>query len=108
MIGLSDHGNWYVTQTLRLLNIDNDRDLPFLATQPHWALRSLAALNWAHSSTAPPETGRLLAKDAAPRVRRALASALATSPTNPTTAELRQHLAEDPCYSVRKLVSPPT
>ncbi len=108
LIGSSDHANWYVTQTLKLLNNDNDRALPLLATQPHWALRSLAALTWAHSSTAAPETGRLLAKDADPRVRRALASALATSPVNPTTAELRQHLAEDPCYSVRRLILPPT
>lgn len=106
LIGSSEHADWYVTHTLRRLNTDNGRDLPFLATQPHWALRSLAALTWARSSTAAPEIGRLLAEDADPRVRRALASALAESPTNPATAELREHLTADPCYSVRKLISP--
>lgn len=103
LIGSSEGADWYVTRTLQILNTD-ERDLPFLATQPYWALRSLAAITWTRSSTAAPEIGRLLAEDADPRVRRALASALAESP-NPAAPELRQHLTTDPCHSVRKLIS---
>jgi hypothetical protein len=103
LIGSSERADWYITRTLQILNT-NDRDLPFLATQPHWALRSLAAVTWASSNTAAPEIGRLLAEDADPRVRRALASALAESP-NPAAPELGHHLSTDPCYSVRNLIS---
>ena len=105
LIGSSDEANWYIAHSLRILGAD-DRNLPFLATQPHWALRSLAAITWAQSSTAAPEIGRILTEDADPRVRRAIASALAESP-NPAAPELRHHLLTDPCHSIRRLVSPP-
>jgi hypothetical protein len=101
LIGSSDGADWYVTRALQILDTVDDHDVPFLATQPHWALRSLAAIAWARS-TAAADIGRLLAQDDDPRVRRALAEAVNSSPTNEAAEELRELLTTDPCHSVRK------
>jgi hypothetical protein len=108
LIGSSEGADWYVAHTLKALELsDADRDLPLLASQPHWALRSLAALTWAATLEAPVTIGHLLAEDSDPRVRRALASTLSTA-TNPTATEVRTVLADDPCHSVRELVESAT
>lgn len=101
LIGSSDGADWYITRALQVLDTVDDHDVPFLATQPHWALRSLAAIAWSRGTTAV-GIGRLLAHDDDPRVRRALAEAVNHSPANHASEEVRELLTTDPCHSVRE------
>ncbi|MGH3519748.1 MAG: hypothetical protein ACRDQ7_20610 [Haloechinothrix sp.] len=87
MIGSSTAADRQITSALGVIDATPDHDIPFLATQQYWPLRALA---WARSSTSPADIGRLLADDRDPRVRRPLAEAVSTSPSNPAAPEIRQ------------------
>lgn len=103
MIGSSTAADRQITNSLQVVDGIPDRDIPLLATQPHWPLRALAALHWARSSTSPADIGHLLADDDDPHVRRTLAESVSNSPSNPAAPEVRQTLSEDRCHSVRRL-----
>lgn len=102
MIGSSAAADRQITNALQVIDGTPDRDIPLLATQPHWPLRALAAIHWARSSMSAADIGHLLADDRDPHVRRTLAEAVSTSPSNPAAPEVRQALSEDRCYSVRR------
>lgn len=103
LVGTGDGADYRVAHALQQLDTNLDDALPYLATLG-WALRSLAAIHWARSSTAPARIGQALASDADPRVRRALARELAlTGPTAHGDA-VRERLTRDARHSVRSLL----
>ncbi|MDQ2706298.1 MAG: hypothetical protein M3Z25_01040 [Actinomycetota bacterium] len=99
--------DYYVVRALqKLAPPDLARDVPLLATQADWAVRSLAALTWATSSPDDPTIGLLLAQDNDVRVRKALASALAnTDKTIATTTAVEAALRADRHFSVRSFLA---
>jgi hypothetical protein len=103
LIGADGDSDYYVTRALQVLQDDLVRDIPYLAKQG-WALKSLAAIAWARSSDADPQAGVLLAHDPDPRVRRALADALARTPPTPRTDPAREALQADARHNVRRLL----
>lgn len=102
-----------MTRALQRLGDALAGDVGFLSGQGP-ALKSLAASLWSKTAT-PAPVGLRLAADSDAHVHRALARALADQPADksPESGKLRAqvvaHLAQDPCYSVRKatLGSPP-
>lgn len=102
LLGASDRTDYWPTRVLQRLKDALTDDLGFLAGQS-WAPRSLAALLWAKHS-APAHLGRRLATDSDPRVRRALATALAATDPSAAQDEARRILREDPAYSVRSIL----
>lgn len=103
LIGADSDSDYYVTRALQVLQDDLARDIPYLAKQG-WALRSLAAIAWANADDSDPQIGGLLAGDPDPRVRRALADALARARPTPRTDDARDTLHADPRHSVRRLL----
>ncbi len=100
-----DNTNYWPTRVLqRLGDADTlNEDLGFLAGQG-WASRSLASIIWARYPY-PPHLGARLASDPDPRVRRALAEALAEADLTPGQTDVYQALANDPAYSIRKAIN---
>ncbi|GGU39550.1 hypothetical protein [Lentzea flava] len=102
LIGSTENADWYIAHAFQALDLaDADHDLAFLASQPHWALRSLAAWIWTRSADAAASIGSLLTNDADPRVRCTFAEGASNS-NNPATPDLREILLTDPCHSVRQ------
>jgi hypothetical protein len=104
LIGSDGDADFHVTQALRALGDDLESDVPWLARQG-WALRSLAGIIWADSSSLPSSIGEALAVDSDARVRRTLADALARRDPTDRAAAARGRLASDPRFSVRRLVA---
>ncbi|MCW2608742.1 MAG: hypothetical protein JWO60_3435 [Frankiales bacterium] len=105
LVGADDGADYRIANALQQLDADLDDVLPYLSTLG-WALRSLAAIHWAGSSTAPPEIGVRLASDPDPRVRRALARELASAEPAKRTDAARARLGQDARHSVRSLLDP--
>lgn len=91
----------HATRALQVMQDDLEQDVPLLASLG-WPLRSLAGIAWAASDGLEPMIGNQLAVDADPRVRRALAGALASRAADNRTARAREILASDPRHSVRR------
>jgi len=104
LVGSDNGADYRIARALQELDIDLDDSLPYLA-RLGWALRSVAAINWVKSSTAPEQVGRALASDPDPRVRRALARELASSEPSERRDAVRARLSEDVRYSVRSLLA---
>jgi hypothetical protein len=101
LLGIPGAG-WYVVRALQVIApADLVRDVPLLASQQDWAMRSLAAITWASSSPDDPRIGLLLATDPDVRVRRALARALPDSSVADAVAQVRAVMREDKRHSVR-------
>lgn len=103
LVGMDDGADYRIAHALQRPAVDLDGSLPYLATLG-WALRSLAAIHWAKSTTAPPQLGRRLAADPDPRVRRALARELAAAEPSERTDAARTRLAQDARHSIRSLL----
>lgn len=103
LIGADGQADYHVTRALQVLREDLERDVPLLVGLG-WALRSLAAIVWVGSDALEPAIGERLATDPDPRVRRALADALARRPADDRTARVRLILTDDPRHSVRSLL----
>lgn len=103
-VGVDHDADYYVTRALQELQSELGEYVPFLIRHG-WALRSLAAIVWSKTTSLSYEVGEALAADPDPRVRRALANAVG-SDSSERTAAAREHLAADPCYSVRTIVTP--
>lgn len=101
IISTGGQESYHATRALQALEDDLKEDVPLLASLG-WPLRSLAGIVWAASGALDPEIGSRLAVDADPRVRRALAGALAGRPADERTARAREILESDPRYSVRR------
>jgi hypothetical protein len=101
LIGADGDADYHVTQALRVLQDDLERDVQLLMGYG-WALRSLAAISWARSQSLDPRIGQRLAADPDPRVRRALADALSRTEPDDRTAAARERLHRDPRHSVRR------
>ncbi len=104
LVGTDDGADYRITHALQQLDTDLDDSLPYLATLG-WALRSLAAIHWARSGTAPAHVGQALASDPDPRVRRALAREIALTGASERTDAIRERLSRDARYSVRSLLA---
>ncbi|MFJ5534943.1 hypothetical protein [Streptomyces sp. NPDC093261] len=77
-----------------------------LATHPHPGVRRLAAVRWAAQTPRDPGIGTRLATDPDYRMRRELAAAVAAAQTaDATLAPVRDILAADPRYCVRRAVA---
>ena len=99
---------WYLAHALRAIPPGTlAHDAPLLATHPHWAIRSVAALAWAADTDPPamPALGAVLAHDPDSPVRRALADALAGQAASDRTQQARTLLAADVRHSVRRLLA---
>ncbi len=105
LVGADDGADYRIAHALQQLDTDLDDALPYLATLG-WALRSLAAIHFARSSTASAPIGQALASDPDPRVRRALARELALTGPTEHGAAARERLTHDVRYSVRSLLAP--
>lgn len=104
LVGSDNGADYRIAHALQQLDIDLDDALPYLA-RLGWALRSVAAIHWARSSTAPAQVGQALASDPDPRVRRALARELASTEPTERTDATRKRLGRDVRYSVRSLLA---
>ncbi len=104
LVGTDDGAGYRIGHALQQLDTDLDDSLPYLA-RFGWALRSVAAIQWARSSTAPAHVGQALASDPDPRVRRALARELALTGPSEHTVAVRERLSQDVRYSVRSLLA---
>jgi hypothetical protein len=105
LLTASEDAGYYVTHTLQLLKPgDLNRDVPLLAVHADWALRSLAAITWVANEPQDLNVGFLLADDADPRVRRALAHAVARNSTTQATRQVKEKLRTDRRASVRRLL----
>lgn len=104
LVGTDDGADYRIAHVLQHLDTDLDASLPYLA-KLGWALRSVAAIHWARSSTAPAHVGQALASDPDPRVRRALARELALTGPSEQTDAIRKRLGQDARYSVRSLLA---
>lgn len=96
-------GDYWVTRALQRhpdLLVD---EVGYLIGQG-WALRSLAAIAWCTAVAKPIHLGLRLAKDPDPRVRRSLATELARASRDDISDNVRAALAQDPCFSVRRLL----
>ncbi len=103
IISAGGQDSYHATRALQILQGDLERDVPLLASLG-WPLRSLASIAWAGSDTLDPAIGERLALDADPRVRRALAQALAGHAADRRTTRARELLASDRRYSVRHML----
>lgn len=106
LVGADDGADYRIAHALQQLDTDFDDALPYLV-RLGWGLRSVAAIHWARSSSAPAQVGLALASDADPRVRRALAGEVALTGPSEHTDAVRERLSQDARYSVRSLVTPP-
>jgi hypothetical protein len=106
LVGTDDGADYRIAHALQQLDTDLDDALPYLV-KLGWALRSVAAIHWARSRTAPAYVGQALAADPDPRVRRALARELALAGPSEHTDAMRQRLSQDARYSVRSLLATP-
>jgi hypothetical protein len=102
LVGVGTDDDYRVTATLQLVQSQLDDSVGLLA-QGSWTLRSLAAMLWVESTTLPDELGNALSHDPDARVRRALARALQSS-RNHAESTARTALAQDPRWSVRRLL----
>ncbi len=104
LIGADDDQDYYVTKALQVLQSELADIAPLLA-HFGWALRSLAAISWAESSSMPADLGEKLSRDPDARVRRALAQGIRKSDA-PHTNVVREALKSDPRWSVRSILLP--
>jgi len=102
LIGFGSDDDYRVTKTLQLVQSELGDSIGLLA-QGSWTLRSLAAILWAESSDLPEDLGRSFSQDRDVRVRRALASALASA-EHRHGADAREVLSHDPRWSVRSML----
>lgn len=106
LLGVSDALDYRIAAALHphRNEVLDERDIPILAMQRHWSLRALAAERWVvlESSEA---VGRFLAKDDDPRVRRSLATALASAGEVGATESARSILLDDTLHSIRSLAA---
>lgn len=102
LIGVAGEHDHYLARTLRRIGTDLDDIAPLLA-QSGWAMRSVAAITWAKSSSLSAEMGERLSRDPDPRVRRALATAIKEYPGSHTD-QIRTALQSDPRWSVRSIM----
>ncbi|MFI0797090.1 hypothetical protein ACH4OY_31085 [Micromonospora rubida] len=100
--GGGESGYW-VTRALQQLGDAMREDVGYLLTQG-WALRSFAAVLWARHGT-PVQAGMRLATDSDVRVRRTLAEAVGGAEPDEVRRPVRDHLAQDPNYSVRSVLA---
>lgn len=108
LIGVGTDGDYRVTTTLQLVQSELGDSIGVLA-QGSWTLRSLAAILWAESKDMPDDVGKALSQDRDVRVRRALATALASA-EHRQGSDVRQKLLHDQRWSVRSIlraVTPP-
>ena len=103
LIGRDEDSDLSVTHALQVLKDDLETELPYLASLG-WGLRSLAAWSWAALPDPDFGIGENLARDTDPRVRRALASALKEGAGGGSKSQVREILAQDLRYSVRRLI----
>lgn len=104
LLGAFRAGYYVVRALQKLAPPDLALDVPLLATQADWAVRSLAALTWATSSPDDPTIGLLLAQDNDVRVRRALALAMSNADKTMATAAAEAALRTDRHFSVRSIL----
>jgi hypothetical protein len=104
LVGTDDGADYQIARALQQLDTDLDDSLPYLS-RLGWAMRSVAAIQWARSSTAPAHVGQALASDPDPRVRRTLARELALTGPSGRTDAIRERLRQDARYSVRSLLA---
>lgn len=104
LVGADDGADYRIAQALQRLDTDLDDALPYLA-RLGWGLRSVAAIHWARSSTAPAQVGLALASDPDARVRRALAGELALTEPSERTDAVRERLSQDVRFTVRSLLA---
>ncbi len=97
---LGTESDFYLTQALQNLGEAIKDDIAFLTGQG-WAMRCLASIFWVRNGGAP-HIGAHLAADEDPRVRQALASALAETPDEPSQQFVRTRLRTDPSFRVRR------
>lgn len=103
---LGTDSDFYPTQALQNLGDVVKDDVAFLAGQG-WAMRCLSSILWVRYG-GPPHVGAQLAGDQDPRVRQALASALADTPAEPSQQFVRTRLQADPSFRVRRALSATT
>lgn len=102
LLGDGTESDYWPTRALQVLGPALREDIGFLAGQG-WALRSLAGIIWSESGDSD-HVGLRLADDPDVRVRRSLARALAGAVPAAYQIQAREHLEQDPCYSVRMAV----
>ena len=105
LLGTPSAGYYVVRALQKLAPTALAHDVPLLATQADWAVRSLAALTWAIRSPDDPTIGLLLAEDNDVRVRRALASAVSNADKTTVTTAVETTLRTDRHFSVRSLLA---
>jgi hypothetical protein len=102
LIGVAGEQDRYVADALQVVKADLTEIAPLLA-QAGWAMRSIAAIAWARSSSMPPELGERLSNDSDARVRRSFATAIRDHPS-PHSDQIRAVLQTDPRWSVRSIL----
>ncbi|SLI08449.1 Uncharacterised protein [Mycobacteroides abscessus subsp. bolletii] len=103
LIGVGSDDDYRVTTALQLVQSELGDSIGLLA-QGSWTLRSLAAILWAESADLPGDLGLALSQDRDPRVRRALATALADAEHRRGT-NAWDILLRDPRWSVRSILT---
>jgi hypothetical protein len=92
----------HLAHALQVIGIDLDDLAPLLA-QADSAMRSVAAITWARSSSLPAEMGERLSKDPDPLVRRTFATEIQDRPSA-HSEHVRSVLESDPRWSVRSIL----
>jgi len=105
LLGATEEGDYWPTRALQVLSDDLTPNMVPVLARLSWPLRSLAAIVWVQSEGLDSALGVQLARELDPRVRRALAGALATIPWTDRTEPVRHELANDPRFSVRTALS---
>ncbi|GAA5037655.1 hypothetical protein GCM10025738_25980 [Microbacterium fluvii] len=98
----SGSDEYYATRALQQLGASMKDDVAFLAGQG-WAMRCLASDLWVKHG-GPQHVGARLASDGDVRVREALARALAAASPEPRQEAIREVLATDPSFRVRRAI----
>jgi len=102
LIGFGSDDDYRVTKTLQLVESELGDSVGLLA-QGSWTLRSLAAILSAESTDLPEDLGCAFSQNRDVRVRRALASALASA-EHRHGADAREVPSHDPRWSVRSML----
>ncbi|WP_428339087.1 hypothetical protein [Mycobacterium sp.] len=102
LISVAGEQDHHLAHALQVVEADLKEIAPLLS-QAGWAMRCIAAIAWARSSSLPPEFGERLSKDSDPRVRRTLATEIKAHPS-PHSDEVRAALQSDPRWSVRSIL----
>lgn len=102
LIGVAGDQDHHLANALQVVKADLTGIAPLLA-QAGWAMRSVAAIAWARSSSMPPELGERLSKDPDAHVRRSLATTIKDHPSSHSD-QIRADLQSDPRWSVRSIL----